>query len=79
MEQERQKLKRLEAEHYQVEQMLDSPSLSREEEEELTQRFQRLQEHIEHQRKIFDDLEFQQFEVNLTWAFFYLRIYMLKF
>ena len=43
--------------------MLDTPTLSRDEEEELTAKFQKLQEQIEHQQKIFDDLEFQQLEV----------------
>ncbi len=65
METEREKLRGVESEHYQTEQLLDSSAFScREEEEQLQHRLQRQQEQIENQRRIFDDLEFQQLEVG---------------
>ena len=65
MEAQRQKLHAAEAEHYATEKLLDSGTFaSVAEEEELQRRLQRQQEHIENQRKIFEDLEFQQLEVR---------------
>lgn len=62
MEQEREKLRELERMHYETEQQLET--CAPEEEEDMTRRFRRIQEQIEVQRKLFDDLEFQQLEVR---------------
>lgn len=62
MEQEREKLRELERMHYETEQQLET--CAPEEEEDMTRGFRRIQEQIEVQRKLFDDLEFQQLEVR---------------
>ncbi|KAL3886762.1 hypothetical protein ACJMK2_026735 [Sinanodonta woodiana] len=60
IEKEHQKLKILEKEHYETEQLLES--CSKEEEDALLERFQKHTEALENQRKLYDDLEFQQLE-----------------
>ncbi|XP_013410434.1 pleckstrin homology-like domain family B member 2 isoform X4 [Lingula anatina] len=62
MDAERHKLRELEHKHYEVEQQLEC--CSREEEPLLLDELQKYQDAIENQRKIFDDLEFQQLEVE---------------
>ncbi|KAK3612109.1 hypothetical protein CHS0354_031180 [Potamilus streckersoni] len=60
IEKEHQKLKILEKEHYETEQLLES--CSKEEEDALLELFQKHTEALENQRKLYDDLEFQQLE-----------------
>ena len=65
MEVERATLRLLEKRHYELEQQLESctrPS----EEETLTNAIRKQQELIDNQRRLFDDLEFQQLEVLLA-------------
>ena len=64
IEQEREKLRLLEAQRYETEQLLEN---CREEEEEeiLSERLKKEQDQLDGQRRIFDDLEFQQLEVRL--------------
>ena len=63
MECERRHLQELERQHYKTEQMLEN-STSKDEEEELLEQYQHEQEILDHKRKLFDDLEFTQLEVN---------------
>ncbi|XP_021358754.1 uncharacterized protein LOC110453881 isoform X4 [Mizuhopecten yessoensis] len=57
---EREKLMELERHHYDTEQILEN--CRKEEEEVYLERFQREQEVLDNQRRLFDDLEFQQLE-----------------
>ena len=66
MERERERLEELQTENCNLEQMLESCPL--ENEAELQVKYQRNKELLENQRKLFDDLEFQQLEVNFDWA-----------
>ena len=66
MERERERLEELQTENCNLEQMLESCPL--ENEAELHVKYQRNKELLENQRKLFDDLEFQQLEVNFDWA-----------
>ncbi|XP_067678677.1 pleckstrin homology-like domain family B member 1 isoform X3 [Haliotis asinina] len=61
LEQERSKLRELEEKHYETEQQLESCEAT-EEEETLQEKYQLEQEVLDNQRRIYDDLEFQQFE-----------------
>ena len=63
MERERERLEELQTENCNLEQMLESCPL--EEEAELITKLHRNKELLENQRKLFDDLEFQQLEVNM--------------
>ncbi|XP_033759080.1 pleckstrin homology-like domain family B member 2 isoform X2 [Pecten maximus] len=57
---EREKLLELERHHYDTEQILET--CRKEEEESYLDRFQREQEVLDNQRRLFEDLEFQQLE-----------------
>ncbi|XP_046572111.1 LOW QUALITY PROTEIN: pleckstrin homology-like domain family B member 1 [Haliotis rubra] len=61
LEQERGKLRELEEKHYETEQQLEGCEAT-EEEETLQEKYQLEQEVLDNQRRIYDDLEFQQFE-----------------
>lgn len=61
IERERERLEELETENCNLEQMLESCPL--EEQQELQTKYQRNKELLYNQRKLFDDLEFQQLEV----------------
>ena len=63
MERERERLEELQTENCNLEQMLESCPLK--EEAELITKLHRNKELLENQRKLFDDLEFQQLEVNI--------------
>ncbi|XP_069115660.1 pleckstrin homology-like domain family B member 2 isoform X3 [Argopecten irradians] len=60
MDSEREKLLELERHHYDTEQILET--CRKEEEEAYLERFQREQEILDNQRRLFEDLEFQQLE-----------------
>lgn len=64
MEQQQELIQQLEEQQHKTEQMLDS--CSKDDEEELLEQHQQQTDGIEHQQKIFDDLEFKQLEVLLT-------------
>ena len=63
IERERQRLEELETENCNLEQRLEACTV--EEEQELLMKYQRNKELLDNQRKLFDDLEFQQLEVKL--------------
>lgn len=76
MEKERKKLRDLEQKHYEVEQKLED--CSKEEEPGLLEQLQKYQESIETQRKVYDDLEFQQLEVGVVKMFETLKSFMFR-
>ena len=63
IERERLRLEELETENCNLEQILESCRM--EEEQELLMKYQRNKEMLDNQRKLFDDLEFQQLEVRV--------------
>ena len=65
MERERLRLEELETENCNLEQRLEACS-SADHHKELMTRYQRNKELLDSQRKLFDDLEFQQLEVIIT-------------
>ena len=65
MEVERTTLRLLEKRHYELEQQLESCTRPTEE-ETLSNAIHKQQELIDNQRRLFDDLEFQQLEVELS-------------
>ena len=67
MDEERHKLQELESQHYTTEQLLEN-SITKDEEDSLLEQYQKEQEVLENQRKLFDDLEFQQLEVSIQFG-----------
>ncbi|XP_048773623.2 uncharacterized protein LOC125678885 isoform X4 [Ostrea edulis] len=65
MEQQQELIQQLEEQQHKTEQMLDS--CSKDDEEELLEQHQQQTDGIEHQQKIFDDLEFKQLESEATY------------
>ena len=63
MEKQRELIQKLEEQQNDTEHRLDS--CSKEEEEHLLEQHQQQTDSIEHQQKIFDDMEFKQLEVHI--------------
>lgn len=63
MEKQREMIQKMEEQQNDTEHRLDS--CSKEEEEHLLEQHQQQTDSIEHQQKIFDDMEFKQLEVHI--------------